>query len=109
MDVFSRYLFAYPVTDASATNTAEVIIHILPKHTYLPTTSIMDMGTAFTPKLVAEIVQILSIQMKCATTKHPETNGKFERTHASLKTNLKRAPGDYRRQSHKYLRLAVLN
>ena len=25
MDVFSRYLFVYPVTDASATNTAKVI------------------------------------------------------------------------------------
>ena len=32
-----------------------------------------------------------------------------ERTHASLKTNLKMASGEYRRQWHKYLPLAVLN
>ena len=109
MDVFSRYLFAYPVTDASATNSAKVIIDIMTKHTYLPTTLITDKGTAFTSKLVAETVQILGIQVKCATTKHPQTIGKLERTHASLKTNLKMASGDYRRQWHKYLPLVVLN
>ena len=109
MDVFSRYLFAYPVTDASATNTAKVIIDIMTKHTYLPTTLITDKGTAFSSRLVAEVTHILGIQIKCATTKHPQTIGKLERTHASLKTNLKMASGDYRRQWHKYLPLAVLN
>ena len=109
MDVFSRYLFAYPVTDASATNTAKVIIDIKTKHTYLPTTLITDKGTAFTSRLVAEVAQILGIHIKCPTTKHPQTIGKLERTHASLKTNLKMASGDYRRQWHKYLPLAVLN
>ena len=109
MDVFSRYLFAYPVTDASATSTAKVLIDIMTKHTYLPTTLITDKGTTFTSKLVAEIAQILGIQVKCATTKHPQTIGKLDRTHASLKTNLKMASGDYRPQWHKYLPLAVLN
>ena len=109
MDVFSRYLFAYPVADASAANTAKVIIDIMTKHTYLPTTLITDKGSAFTSKLVAEIAQILGIQIRCATTKHPQTIGKLERTHASLKTNLKMASGAYRRQWHKYLPLAVLN
>ena len=41
--------------------------------------------------------------------KHPQTIGKLERTHASLKTNLKWACGECRRQWHKYLPLAVLN
>ena len=109
MDVFSRYLFAYPVTEASATNTAKVIIDIMTKHTYLPTTLITDKGTAFTSELVAEIAQILGIQIKCATTKHPQTIGKLERTHASPKTNLKMASADYRRQWHKYFPLVALN
>ena len=34
---------------------------------------------------------------------------KLEQTHASLKTNLKMASEDYRRQWHKYLPLAVIN
>ena len=79
------------------------------KHAYLPTTLITDKGTAFTSTIIAEVTQILGITLKCATTKHPQTIRKFERTHASLKTNLKMACGEYRRQWHKYLPLAVLN
>ena len=79
------------------------------KHAYLPTTLITDKGTAFTSTSIAEITHILVITLKCATTKHPQTIGKMERTHASLKTNLKMACGEYRRQWHKYLPLAVLN
>ena len=109
LDVFSRYLFAYPVTDASAVSTAKVIIDIMTRHTYLPTTLITDKGTAFTSRIVDEITKILGITIKCATNKHPQTIGKLERTHASLKGNLKMASGEYRRQWHKYLPLAVLN
>ena len=109
IDVFSRYLFAYPLTDASAINVAKALIDIMTKHAYLPTTLNTDEGTAFTSTIIAEITQILGITLKCATTKHPQTIGKIERTHASLKTNLKMACGEYRRQWHKYLPLAVLN
>ena len=109
IDVFSRYLFAYPLTDASAINVAKALIDIMTKHSYLPTTLITDKGTAFTSTIIAKVTQILSITLKCATTKHPQTIGKLERTHASLKTNLKMACGEYRRQWHKYLPLAVLN
>ena len=109
IDVLSRYLFAYPLTDASAINVAKALIDIMTKHAYLPTTLINDKGTAFTSTIIAEITQILGITLKCATTKHPQTIGKLERTHASLKTNLKMACGEDRRQWHKYLPLAVLN
>ena len=109
IDVFSRYLFAYPLTDTSAINVAKALIDIMTKHSYLPTTLITDKGTAFTSTIIAEVTQIFSITLKCATTKHPQTIGKLERTHASLKTNLKMACGEYRRQWHKYLPLAVLN
>ena len=91
IDVFSRYLFAYPLTDASAINEAKVLIDIMTKHAYLPTTLITDIGTAFTSTIIAEITQILGITLKCATTKHPQTIGKLERTHAPLKTNVKMA------------------
>ena len=109
IDVFSRYLFAYPLIEATAANVAKVIIDIMTKHSYLPTTLITDKGSAFTSKILEEITEILGITLKCATTKHSQTIGKLERTHASLKTNLKMASGEYRRQWHKYLPLVVLN
>ena len=109
IDVFSRYLFAHPLVEATASITANVIIDILTKHAHLPTTLITDKGMAFTSKIIAEITQIPGITLKCATTKHPQTISKLKRTHASLKTNLKMASGEYRRQWQKYLPLAPLN
>ena len=79
------------------------------RHAYLPTTLITVKGTAFTSRLLEEVETILDIQNKCATMTHPQTKGKLKRTHASLKGNLKKASGEYRRQWHKYLLLAVLN
>ena len=55
IDVFPRYLFAYPVTDAFAIKTPEVILDILTKHSYLPTTLIIDEATAITSELVAKV------------------------------------------------------
>ena len=109
IDVFSRYLFAYPLIEATAPNVAKVTIDIMTKYSNLPTTLITDKGSALTSTILAEITAILGIPLKCATTKHPQTIGKLERTHASLKTNLKMASGEYRRQWHKYMPLAVLN
>ena len=42
IDDFSRYLFAYPLTDASAIHVAKVLIDIMTKHAYLPTTLITE-------------------------------------------------------------------
>ena len=47
---------------------------------------ITDKETAFTSKIFAEVAQISGIQNTCATTKHPQTIGKLDRTHAGLKT-----------------------
>ena len=41
--------------------------------------------------------------------KHGQTLGVLERTHASVKTHLKAATGEFWNNCHKYLRLAVLN
>ena len=57
-DDFSRCLFAYSLTDASAINVAKVIINIMPKHAYLPMTPITDKGAALTSPTIAEITQI---------------------------------------------------
>ena len=85
LDVFSRYLFAYPVTDASANSTAKVLIDIMIRHTYLPTTRITDKGTTFTSRVVEEVTKILGITLKCATTKHPQTIGELGEPMPALK------------------------
>ena len=109
IDVFSRYLFAYPATRITATAVSKVIMDILCKHTYLPTTIITDLGTQFNAQVAHEIAAVLGIEMKHATMKLAQTIGLLERTHASVKTHLKAATGEFRNNWHKYLPLAVLN
>ena len=109
IDVFSRYLFAYPVTRITASAVARVIMDILCKHTYLPTTIITDLGTQFNAQVTHEVAAVLGIELKHATMKHAQTIGILERTHASVKTHLKAATGEFRNNWHRFLPLAVLN
>ena len=109
IDVFSRYAFAYPVSNPMAVNTANVIIDIMTRHAYLPTIIIADKGSVFVSQVLHEVAEILGINLKHATTKHAQTIGVLERAHASIKTSLKMASGEYRKQWHKYLPIATLN
>ena len=42
MDMFSRYLFAYLTSNQDAKTISKVLINIMTKHVYLPTTLISD-------------------------------------------------------------------
>ena len=109
MDVFSRYLFAYPTTNQDAETIAKVLINIMTKHAYLPTTLISDKGTAFMSHVIKEVAGDLGITLKHATTKHARTIGLVERSHASIKQALKIETGERRSLWHKYINIAVLN
>ena len=109
MDVFSRYLIAYPTSNEDATTIAKVINNIMTKHAYLPTTLISDKGTAFTIHVIKEVAGVLGITLKHATLKHAQTIGLLERSHASIKQSLKIETGERKTLWHKYISIAVLN
>ena len=109
MDVFSRYLFAYPTANQDAKTIAKVLITIMTKHAYLPTTLISDKGTAFTSHVIKEVAGVLGVTLKHATTKHAQTIGLLERSHASIKKALNIETGERRSLWHKYINIAVLN
>ena len=109
IDVFSRCLFAYPTSHQDAKAVAKVIINIMTKHAYLPTTLISDKGTAFTSIVNKEVAGVLGVTLKHATTKHAQTIGLLERSHASIKHALKIEAGERRSLWHKYVSIAVLN
>ena len=104
IDVFSRYLFAYPTTRITAPTVARVIMDSLCKHTFLPTTIITDMGTQFNSQITREVAAVIGVELK-----HAQTIGMLERTHATVKTHLKAATGEFRNNWHKFLPLAVLH
>ena len=109
MDVLSRYLFAYATSNQDATTIAKVIINIMTKHAYLPTTLISDKGTAFTSHVTKEVAGVLGITLEHATTKHAQTIGLLERSHASIKQSLKIETSERRSLWQKYISIAVLN
>ena len=109
IDVFSRYFFAYPTSNQDAKTVAQVLINIMTKYAYLPTTLISDKGTAFTSKVIKEVPGVLGITLKHATTKHAQTIGLLERSHASIKQALQIETGERRSLWHKYVSIAVLN
>ena len=109
MDVFSRYLFAYPTSNQDAKTIAKVLINIRTKQADLPTTLISDKGTAFMSHIIKEVAGVLGITLKHATTKHAQTIGLLARSHASIKQTFKIETGERRSLWHKYINIAVLN
>ena len=107
--ITARYAFAYPVSNPTAVNTAKVIIDIMTRHAYLPTLIIADKGSVFVSQVIHEVAEKFGINLQHATTKHAQTIGVLERAHATIKTSLKMASGEYRKQWHKYLPIAILN
>ena len=109
MDVFSRYLFAHATSNQDAKAIAEVLINIMTKHAYLPTTLISDKGAAFMSHVIKEVAGVLGITLKHATTKHAQTIGLPEQSHASIKQALKVETGERRSLWHEYVNIAILN
>ena len=109
MDVFSRYLFAYPTSNQDSTRSAKVLINIMTKQACSPTTLISDKGTAFMSYVNKEVAGVLGITLKNATTKHAQTIGLLERSHASIKQAMKIERDERRSLWHKYVSNAVLN
>ena len=93
--VFSRYAFASPVSNPTAVNTAKVITDIITRHSYLPTLIITVTGSVFVSQVKHEVAEKFGIHAK---TKHAQTIGVLERAHATIKTSLKMASGEYRKQ-----------
>ena len=102
IDVFSRKLFAYPTNRITSPAVASVIRDILCKHSCLPTAIITDMGTQFNSQVTREEAAVLGVELKHTSTKHAQTIGMLERTHAKVKTQLTRRE---RLKSALYLRL----
>ena len=109
IDVIWRYAFAYRVSNPTAVNTAKVITDIMTRHAYLPTLIITDKGIVFVSQVTHEVTEILGINLKHATTKHAQTIGVLKRARATIKTSLRMASGEYRKQWRKYLATAILN
>ena len=108
IDVFSRNAFVYPVSHPTARNTAKNIIDSITRHAYLPTLIITDQRSVFVSQVIHEVAEIPGVNLKHAKTIHAQTMEYLERAHATIMTSLKMASGEYKKQGHKYLSIAIL-
>ena len=107
IDVFTKYLFAVPLTNGSADTVARELVKIFFQHSYLPKTLLSDLGTTFTSSLMAELAGLLEVKLKHATLKHPQSIGVVERSHDPLKRILKLNTSEQWNDWHKYVPLAT--
>ena len=107
IDVFSKYLFAVPLTRIRARVIATELTKIFFQHSYIPHTIILDLGTNFVAELMHELAKLLEIKIGHATLKHAESVGVVERAHGALKRILKLNTNEQWSNWHKYVPLAT--
>ena len=107
--VLQIVFFAYPTSTQDAHTVARVIISIVNKHAYLPTTVFSDRGSALVCRMIEEVAEVLGIKLQQATTKHAQTIEVFERKCLSFKKELKAETCERRSMWHEYVSNAVLS
>ena len=73
IDVFTKYLFAVPLTNCCADTVARELVKILFQHSCLPNALLSDLGTNFTSKIMTKLTKLLEVKLKHATLKQPQT------------------------------------
>ena len=82
IDVFTNYLFTFPLTNVKAGTIARELTSICFRHSYFPKKILSDLGDSFVSELLNEILKLIKIQIEHALLKHPQTMGVVERSHS---------------------------
>ena len=105
IDVFTKYLFAVPLTNTGADTIARELTSIFFRNSYFPKRILSDLGT-FVSELLHELTKLLEIQLEHASLKHPQAVGVVERSHSALKRILKLNTNEQWNDWFKYVQLA---
>ncbi len=90
MDLATSFPFAYPMKSCTANETAHKLLSIFSM--FGPPVAILsDQGTNFMSKVLQSFYEKLAIQRISTSPYHPESNGKLERFHSTLKAVLRKS------------------
>jgi len=89
IDRYSRWFEAIPLKSTTADICAEVFLHNWVARFGLPDTVISDQGPQFESHLFNKVLNSLGCIRRRTTPYHPQTNGKVERAHRTLKDSLR--------------------
>ena len=63
IDVFPRYLFPCPTSSQDVKTVTKVVVNIMTKHAYFPTTNITDKGSVFMSQVIKRVVEVLGLEL----------------------------------------------
>ena len=106
-DVFSKNLFAVPLTTVSDSTVTSALVSILFNHSYIPKEIMPDLGTQFVSELLHELTKLLEFEISHASLKHLKTIGVVKRSHAALARILRLNSNQAFTNWHKYVPLAT--
>ena len=89
MDVFTKYMFAQPLTSISAESVAKYRVQWFMRHSYIPLLIITDQGSQLVSKLLHELANVLEMKLEHATVKHAQKIGVVERSHGPRRRYLR--------------------
>ncbi|XP_045456466.1 uncharacterized protein LOC123666419 [Melitaea cinxia] len=106
-DDLTKFSTAYPITNATAEETCECLVHFISLFG-IPKTILTDQGTNFTAELFKRTCEFLKIKQIWSSPYHPQTQGALERSHSTLKEYLKSYVNENQTNWHKYVYTAML-
>ncbi len=81
---------AYPIPQRTGEEiVGKLVSDYIPRHG-VPAVIVHDRGTEFMNNTVREYLEALKVDVRCTTPYHPQTNGKLERWHRTLKSILRK-------------------
>ena len=107
VDVFSKYIFAIPLSKTDRPTVSKSLVSIFFRYSYIPYMIIADLGSVFTSDLMHELASLLEIKLRHATLKHAQSVGVVERSHLSMKGIVRLASNQTGSDWHKWLDIAV--
>ena len=104
-DVFTKVLFALPLTIVRSDTTARYLTSISFPHSNSPKTFLCDLGTSFFSELLHGLTKLLKIQLELASLKRLQTVGVVERFHTALRQYFKLNTYEQKNDWCKYVQL----
>lgn len=103
VDHFTRWPFAFPMTNHRAKTIADLLVERVFMEHGFPATLLSDRGTEFLSELMMAVLQIFRVKKLNTSAYHPQTNGMTERFNQTLTIMLTHYVQKYQTDWDRYL------